>query len=529
MTRLLRLVLRRHRIRLLAWIVPLTVLMAVTPPQYAGVYPELADRQVLVEQMQTNKATELLYGPLPSPGTIGQLAQWETGAYLMILAALMAVLLAVALTRADEDAGTLEVVRACGLPARAPLVVAMTVVIGACLALGTATGVILGLESSSVAELTWSGSLTFGAVLTLSSATLGMTALALAQLPHDSHAARRLGLAALGTVFAVRAVADAIDQEWLRWFSPLGWKDIVSPFTRDSVWPLPVFLAVAVLCGTAAVALDARRELGGGLAPTRPARVRHAHVRTPFGLSWMLSRGSVTAWTLSLLALAALFGAMTRSLQEIITNDENTQDMMAQMTGLADPLVGFLSYLGNVVGLLVGVFAVGSVLAAHRREERGLLDVELSTGPRRWTPLLAQSVTSAVAAAVMLVLTGVVLGGIAASQVPGHHAFERSFAYVAGNAPGIVALVGIAALVVAWLPRHASLAWVPAIVSPVLTVFGQLLELPHWLIRLSVLGHVSDVTAGPFDWTPLIVMLAVGVTALLLSTGRMRRRDILTA
>ena len=40
---------------------------------------------------------------------------WEIGAFATILAAIMAVLVAVALTRAAEDDGTLELLRSCGV------------------------------------------------------------------------------------------------------------------------------------------------------------------------------------------------------------------------------------------------------------------------------------------------------------------------------------------------------------------------------------------------------------------------------
>ena len=88
----LRLTVRRCRFQVLAWVLPLWgLVMAV--PSYVSVYPTIQLRGALVEGMRNNPGTRLLYGRLPLPGTIGQLAQWEIGSYLLVCTGLMTVLL----------------------------------------------------------------------------------------------------------------------------------------------------------------------------------------------------------------------------------------------------------------------------------------------------------------------------------------------------------------------------------------------------------------------------------------------------
>ena len=59
--------------------------------------------------MRQTPGTRLLYGVLPLPGTIGQLAQWEIGTYLLVCTGLMAVLMTCRMLRTDEDEGLVEV------------------------------------------------------------------------------------------------------------------------------------------------------------------------------------------------------------------------------------------------------------------------------------------------------------------------------------------------------------------------------------------------------------------------------------
>ena len=110
-----RLLLRRYRVPLLSWIIPIVTLTAVTVPSYASSYPDLSSRGPLVASLRSNQATTILYGHLPLPGSLGQLAQWEVGTYVVLLTAVMALTVTESMTRVDEETGRTEVVAAAGL------------------------------------------------------------------------------------------------------------------------------------------------------------------------------------------------------------------------------------------------------------------------------------------------------------------------------------------------------------------------------------------------------------------------------
>ena len=63
--------LRRFRFQIVAWLAPLWLLVGVTAPSYESVYPSLATRTVLIEQMRKSPGTRLLYGYVPLPGRLG--------------------------------------------------------------------------------------------------------------------------------------------------------------------------------------------------------------------------------------------------------------------------------------------------------------------------------------------------------------------------------------------------------------------------------------------------------------------------
>jgi len=142
---LVRLLIRRHRAMLGVWLLVLAGLCGGTVSSYQNTYATQQQRRTAVALAQDNRATTLLYGRLPDPGTAAQMFAWELGAILTVLTAVMAVLVAVAVTRAAEDDGTVELVRGCGVAPRRPLHSALVLLAGLALVLGVACGGAVGL------------------------------------------------------------------------------------------------------------------------------------------------------------------------------------------------------------------------------------------------------------------------------------------------------------------------------------------------------------------------------------------------
>lgn len=161
---LLRLAFRQQRATIAAWLGLRFALVGGTVAAYRSTYPTAAQRRTAVELAQGNPATIFLYGLLPDPGTPAQMFVWEIGAFVTILSAILAVLLAVATTRQSEDGGILEIVRSTGVPPGGPLRSAIGLLAGVAALLGLGITLALGLSVGRVDSLTWGGAATFGAV-----------------------------------------------------------------------------------------------------------------------------------------------------------------------------------------------------------------------------------------------------------------------------------------------------------------------------------------------------------------------------
>ncbi|NLI17847.1 MAG: hypothetical protein GX427_03435, partial [Actinomycetales bacterium] len=300
---LVRFMLRRDRVKLPLWIGGLglyIIYIGAALPQLAPDEAGLAGAAILFD----SPIGRMWVGPAFGMDAVTYERFFAGGyaLYLYLLAALMNILLIARHTRAEEQTGRSEVLRANVVGRHAPLTAALIVagIANAATAL-IVTGLAIG--NGYAAE----GSALVGV-------TMGLTGLAWAaitavtvQLSTTSRTAAGLSGAALGVAFMVRALGDmlAVGGSALSWASPLGWGQQTAPYVYDRWWPLLLLVALTAACVPAAYALQSRRDFGAGMLAVRGGRVDAApSLGTPFGLAARLLRGSIIGWG----SVIALFG-----------------------------------------------------------------------------------------------------------------------------------------------------------------------------------------------------------------------------
>ncbi|WP_233187994.1 ABC transporter permease [Actinomyces qiguomingii] len=515
---------RRLRWQVLAWCLPLWLLAAVTPPAYERVYPSLRTRELLVSSMRDTPGTRLLYGVLPLPGRIGQLVQWETGAYLLFCISLMAVLLTCRTMRADEEEGMSAVLRGTGVGRWVPFMAPVLACCGAVGAVSLGVGVVLTGSTTQVAELTLPGAWALaGAAAVTGWAFTGLAALA-CQLCRQARQARGLALCALGVAFVLRVAADEFGAAWLRWTTPLGWRDLVAPYTDDNPAPLAVCSGITVALVAVAGALYTHREYAAGYLPDHSTNGRRWRIRGYADLLTRLSTRSTLAWAAAIACFSALFGAMAGDLTRLLEPGSETSAYIEKMAD-GGPVEQYLSLLTIITVLLVAVAAVQPINALVSKERTGLVELKASVGLSRVRLLGLRGGAAAVRATGLLALSGGVLAAATGSRLTEDHAVERAFVFTVSQLPGVLAAIGIALAVVGVAPRRFGVVWAVIAWSVFVRFFGGLVELPTWAQDLSVLGHHLDVVGDP-DWAPLAVQAAIGVVGAAAGLAFYRGRDL---
>lgn len=291
---LVRLILRRDRVILPLWVFLLGLLPQVYIAGFEKLFVTDAERIDYARISGANAGFAGLYGPL-SGDSLGELVVWRAG-FVPVMIGLAALLTVIRHTRAEEEAGRSDLIRATVVGRWAQPAAALLVTMTG----GLVMGLIVAGSMIGAGEPV-EGSLAFGTLFTLSAWLFAGVAAIAAQLTSSARGARMIAVLVLGVSYVLRMGGDisAVGDgrlEWLSWLSPLGWVQKIVPYGDDNWWPALLALLVTLVTVPVAFALLSRRDLGAGLLASR---LGPAHAGTglssPLGLAWRLHRGCCSA------------------------------------------------------------------------------------------------------------------------------------------------------------------------------------------------------------------------------------------
>ncbi|MGM7667345.1 ABC transporter permease [Microbacterium sp. A93] len=526
---LLRLNLRLDRTRILIWT------LAVGLGVYGSVY-SLVEAFPTPESVQArgallkNPATLMMTGPAFAADdyTFGAMVANELSLYVFLTAGIMAILLAVRHTRAEEESGRLEMVRARPVGRFAPSAAAASTVALACLLVGAATTA--GLLAVGHKDLDAASCLALGAGTALTGLVFAALATVAAQLTEHARSATGMAMGALAVAYLVRGVGDVIHPtgSWLSWFSPFAWAQQTRLFVELRWWPLAVSLAVTLVVFALAAALAHRRDLGAGLRPaTGGSATAAGFLRSPAGLAARLLRGSVIAWSIGILFFAVAMGSLADSLDGMLEeNPELAQWMALEGTDLTAEFAGVILSFVMIAPLIIGV---SGVLTLQAEESSGRSELLVVSGRSRAGQLAGWSATVAVQLVVLTLIGGVGVGlGVWAGTGQGRWIGEMTGA-AAAYLPALLLVAAVAMALFGLLPRLTVLAWAAVVWIALALFLGGLLQLPAWALDLSPFSHVPALPAAGLSAAqaaPLLVMTGIAVVLAIVGVLGYGRRDI---
>jgi polyether ionophore transport system permease protein len=521
---LARLALRRDRIFLVIWVYALVGSLASTTYSYRHLFNTPAEQAAQAHGIQTNPSFVVLSGPVFGH-SLGALIVWKVGLFVFVLAALLGIFAVVRHTRADEEAGRLELVGSTVVGRYAALTAALAVTTGACLLAGLLIAVVQMAFGLPVA-----GSLALGAATALAGCLFAAVAGVCAQLTESARTARGMAIGVLGAAYLLRAVGDpAARLSWLSWVSPLGWIERVQPYAGPRWWLLLVGAAVTVMLAAAAAVLAGGRDLGAGLVPARPGRPQAAGwLRGPLGLAWRLQRGGLAGWVLGVAACAVVLGAAAKGIGATLNSSPQVRADIVRMGGRAGLIDAYLAIEFALLSVMAAAFGVATVLRLHSDEAGGRAEAMLAGSVSRIRWVAAEVVWAMGGIALLMAVSGVCSGlGYGARTGSIGTEVGRQFGAALAQVPAAWVLAGLAVALFGLAPRvTVPAAWTVLAVVALLDLLGRSLGLSQWLLDLTPFSHVPALPGGAFTATPLIwlTVLAGGLTAAGLAA--FRRRDL---
>ncbi len=532
--KLLRLILRIDRIKLALWLLGLITLIGITPFSLRAIIDSEAETQgttaeaVLAQQaalLETNGASIALQGPPYALDTFGGRYAFEIGAFTLVIVALMNILLIARHTRAEEESGRAELVRAAAVGPWSALAAVSIVAVATNLILGLSTGIVFIADGLAAGR-----SLLYGSSVALCGILFAAIALIWVQVFEYGRAATGMSLAGLAVAFALRAVGDVRDN-WLSLVSPLGWVQAVNPFGEPVVWPFVVSLLGVAAAVAAAIALVVRRDVGGGLIEQRPGpAVAGASLGTPIGFAWRLQRSTLLWWTVGAAFMGAIYGSVISAIDDFIEENEAMRDMLEGLGMTGDALRdGFITVILSMIALIATAGVIQSVLRPRSEEVAGRAEPVLGRAISRQAWLSSHVLLTALAAPLFMVAAGLGLSVTDALVVGRFTDFWATIAAALIRVPAVWAIAGIGVLLYGWVRRFTFGVWGVFAGVVIIFLFGDLLRLPDQVLNLSPIRHVTHLPGGDQGWLPVAVLSAIAVVTTAIGINLFTRRDIDTA
>jgi ABC-2 type transport system permease protein len=515
---LVRSFLRRDRWMMLGWSVGIAVLYWSQAISIQGMYGTQAELDRAAAVMGSNAAFVAMAGPARALNTIGGQVTWQATAFGAVAAGLMSMFIVVRHTRAEEEIGRDELIRAAAVGRRATTTATLVVALVANVLAGTAVAVSLVAFPLAAAD-----SVALGVGVAAAGAAFAGTALLAAQLTTSARAAYGLTGVVLGAAYVLRAVGD-VGAPALSWLSPIGWYQGMHAFSGLQWWPVLLLVAAAAATTGTALLVFARRDHGAGVLADRPGPARAAPaLSTAFGLGWRLQRGALVGWTLGLFLTAAAYGSLGNNVADLL-GEGAAQEMFAR--GGARLVDGFYAVSVVLLALMGSAYALTSALRSRADEDGGRVEVLLATGLSRARWLRAQVALTVLSSSVAVLVAGLGLGlGYVLTVGDGGTAVGYVVAVVPQVAPVLV-LAGVATVLFGVGPRWASLAWLGLLLAVVVLLFGEVFRLPEWVQDLSPFHHLALVPAEDFRWAPFLTLSVIAAALPAAGVALFTRRDV---
>jgi ABC-2 type transport system permease protein len=519
---LLKVSLRQDLRNIAPWVGLISVLSASSILAYTWIFTDPAQRQALATTLGANPALSLIFGPARDLTTADGFNAWRAGMLGALFAGLMAILIVVRNSRANEDSGQAELIASGVIARQSRLAVAVLMAAIASLALGVVCFLITiacggGITSTLILSATFTASgLMFA----------GVAAIA-AQLGPDSRTASSIAIGTLGVLYVVRGYIDTRGgSTWATWLTPFGWLEETRPATGNDAWPLLlcVLLTMALVAG--AFVLQGHRDFGQGMFAQRPGPAGAGIAGNVWGLGFKLNRGSLITWLIAFAGLGLIFGNLATSIGGILAKNPAMAEILASGAANASDLTfAFIVTILQIVAIIVAVMGVQIVLHVYSEEIEYRVEPLLAGSLRRSTYLASNTLIALLGTALALLIAGVATGLVAGAKDKSISTSDVIFQSLV-TVPAVWALVGIALAAVGAAPRLRLVAWLGIVATFGLTILGPTFKLPAWALDISPLRHVPNVTAASPDWAGLAWLIAFAALFLTIGFVGYRRRDI---
>lgn len=522
--KLMGFILRRDRMRMSIWVISIVIFTVLIASIVPDLYATGADRQLMAETMK-NPAITVMIGPGYG------LDNYTDGAmmahFMLLFSALatgiMGILFATRHTREDEEEGRIEMIRSLPVGPLSPLTASFLyiAIVNIVISLAVAFGLYpLGLE-----DMDLNGCLLYGASLGVIGIFFAALAGLFAQLTSSTRATIGYSFGFLILAYIVRGIGD-VENEALSLISPLGLILRTQVFVNNYWWPVLLTLGISMVIFAVSLYLNSIRDLGAGFIPTRPGKRNASRfLLSPLGLSLRLQRTTIISWTVGMFILGLSYGSILGDLEGFLDTSGIIQQMIPQAEGLS-LTERFMTMLMTILSILGTMPPLMFILKLNSEEKKNRTEALLSKAISRNQVLGSYTLIAVLAVPLMQLISIIGLWSAAVVVMDDAISFNTFFKAGFAHIPAMWIMVGLAILLIGYLPEHTNLAWLYLGYAFFVVYLGDMLQLPDWLNKLSPFGHIPQVPIEEINMAKSLLLILVAVVLIIVGFIGYNKRDI---
>ncbi|WP_077624394.1 ABC transporter permease [Sediminibacillus massiliensis] len=518
-----RFIFRLDRFRILVWIIALTFFTIIVPTAFRDLYGSQEERDAMAQTM-ANPAMTAMTGPADlSNYTMGVMTAHQMLLMTAAVVGLMSILLVTRHTRADEEDGRLEMIRALPTGRLSYLNASLLVITLTCGGLALING--LGLYALGIESMNLEGSLLYGTALGATGTFFAGVTAVFAQLSDSSRGTIGYSISVLLIAYLFRAVTD-VSNEGLSWISPLAWVTKAEVYDTNNWWPIVLMITVSFVLYIAANYLNAIRDLDRGFLPSKPGRTNASRfLQSPIGLALRLQRTGIISWAIGMYVLGASYGSVLGDLESFFSENETMKQLLQPAEGVT-LVEQFIPMLMIVVSLLATVPPVMAANKLRGEEKKDRIVNILARSVSRKKLLGSYFLISVINGFVMISLAAFGLWSAGTAMVEGGLSFEMIIGAALSYYPAMLVMIGVAILLIGVFPKTTSFIWLYVFYSFIVLYLGGLFQFSDWIGKISPFGHVPQIPIEDFAYMPLILLTVLAFVLIIIGFIGFNKRDI---
>ncbi|MBP2241540.1 ABC-2 type transport system permease protein [Cytobacillus eiseniae] len=523
---LTRFIFRQQRFKILVWLISLTVITLSVAAAYPSIYKDEQSRQAASFTMD-NPAMIAMLGPGYEideyVNSVGAMFANEMLLFTAIAVGIMSILLVGRTTRADEEDGRIEMIRALSVGRLSYASAAMIVIVSTNILLAVLIGV--GLASLGIEGIGVEGSFLYGAILGATGLVFAALTAIFAQASETSRGTTMFSFMALIIAYLIRAIGD-VSSEALSWLSPLGWTVRTGVFAGNDWWPVIVSFVFALVVGFVAFYLQSIRDLGSGFIAARKGRKNaSAFLQTSLGLTFRLQRTNIIAWAIGLFLLSSSFGAILGDLEAYFADIEFMEAFIEAESDYS-LTEQFLTLLMAIMSLISLIPAVMVILKLKGEETKNLTENFYSRAVSRTRVLGSHFFLAVVVSFIMQSLVALGLWSVSGSVMDEPLSFVTTFSSAYVYLPAIWVVVALTILLVGAVPKLTGVVWLYVVYCFVVVYLGDLLDFPVWMNNLSVFSYIPQIPIDDMNVMTMGVLTLIAIGLSVIGFTGYNKRDI---